>query len=573
MKKKILFTLLLFSSFVTYATHNRAGEITYQHLTGYTYKIQVVTYTKESSMQADRCSLKISFGDGDTVVFNRVNGPLGSLCGGTIPIGELVANDIKKNIYEGIHTYPGPNTYSITMEDPNRNAQICNLGNTPPDHLSFFLKTVLIINPFLPLNNSLVFLNPPVDNGCVGQCFYHNPVAFDRDGDSLYYSLVYCCYANGKPIPGYQFPPGVTAESINHTTGQFTWCDATVSCQYSIAIMVEEWKYLNGKYYFTGSVLRDMLIDIVPCQNKSPEMKKNPDSFVEVGSTFHYQASASDPDPDKLTLTASGGPFLLIPHATFNSTDTISNVTGDLNWKPDCSEIRLLPYPIIFKVNDNHSTLALSNYSVLNLRVIAPAVTLTVAPFAKTMRLSWTAAVCKDTSGSAPLKGYDIYRKMNCDTWVHQPGETGIPASAGYTWIGSTDAVTTNYTDTDNGLGLVIGKEYTYIIVAHYQNGALSYASNGACALITSIHELDNDIAVTIAPNPTNGNFTLVSEFFSSSKTTISIKNSLGQVVYTADVLMTKEGQAIDVNLKPGVYMLQVSNGKNTAVERMIINR
>jgi hypothetical protein len=222
-------------------------------------------------------------------------------------------------------------------------------------------------------------------------------------------------------------------------------------------------------------------------------------------------------------------------------------------------------------VIDNHSVLPLANSSVLNLLVIAPAVKLTVEPFAKTMRLSWTTAVCKDTTGPAPLKGYDIYRKMNCDTWVHQPGETGVPASAGYTWIGSTDAVTTNYTD--NWLGLATGKEYTYVIVAHYKNGALSYASNGACALITGIYETNNDIAVTIAPNPTKGSFTLVSEFFSNSTTTISIKNSLGQVVYTTDVFMTKDGQVIDVNLSPGPYMIQVSNRKGTAVKRMILNK
>jgi hypothetical protein len=295
MKKKILFTLLLLSCYGTYATHNRAGEITYQHITGYTYKIKVTTYTKQSSTQADRCSLTVFFGDGDTAVFNRVNGPLGGLCGGTIPIGELVANDIKKNIYEGNHTFPGPNTYNITMKDRNRNVSICNLGNTSSDELSFFLKTVLSINSFLPLNNSPVFFNPPIDNGCVGQCFYHNPAAFDKEGDSLYYSLV-PCYSDGVEIPGYQFPPGVTAQSIDHATGEFTWCDAAVSCQFNIAILVEEWKYVNGKYYFTGSVLRDMLIDIVPCQNKSPEMKKKQDAFVEVGNNFHYQVSASDPD-------------------------------------------------------------------------------------------------------------------------------------------------------------------------------------------------------------------------------------------------------------------------------------
>jgi hypothetical protein len=572
MEKKILSVLLLFVSCVAYATHNRAGEITYRHITGYTYKIQVITYTKESSKQADKCSLTIHFGDGDSAIYNRVNGTVGTLCGGAIPEGETIANDIKKNIYEGLHTFPGPNTFVITMEDPNRNANICNFGGAASDQLSFFLRTILIINPFLPPNNSLVFLNPPVDNGCQDQCFYHNPGAFDVDGDSLYYRLI-PCYANGNSIPVYQWPAGVTEESIDHSTGQFTWCVPTTLCQYSIAILVEEWKYLNGKRYFVSSTLRDMQIDIGSCTNRLPVLKKSPDSFVEVGSSFHYQVSASDPDPDKLTLTATGGPFLLSPAATFNSTDAISNVTGDMNWTPNCNEMQLLPYQVTFKVTDNHSTGQLPNFDALNILVVVPAVSVTAEPFAATMRLTWTAAICKDTVGPAALSGYDIYRKMDCDSWVHQPGETGVPASAGYAWIGSTDAVTTKFTDTNNGLWLMVGKKYTYIIVAHYKNGAQSYASAGVCALITGIDKVDNDMALTISPNPTNGSFTLVSEFYSNSKSTVSIKNSLGQIVYNADIFLTKAGQAFDLDLKTGVYMIQVSNGKNTAVKRVVINR
>lgn len=429
-----------------------------------------------------------------------------------------------------------------------------------------------MINPFLPLNNSPVFSNPPIDNGCVGQCFYHNPGAFDMDGDSLYYSLV-PCYGNGKPIPSYEFPPGVTAESIDHLTGQFTWCSPISVCQFDIAILVEEWKYLDGKRYFTGSVLRDVQIDIGTCQNHAPEMKKNSDAFVEVGNNFFYEVSATDPDPNKLTLKATGGPFLLTPAAVFTSTDAVSKVIGEMNWKPDCSQIRLLPYQVTFKVVDNHLTEQLINFEVLNVRVIAPAVQVTAEPFAKTMRLSWTEAICKDTTGVVGVAGYDIYRKMSCDNWVHQPGETGIPVSAGYTKIGSTNATTTKFIDTNNGLWLATGKEYTYIIVVHYKNGALSYASNGACALITSIHEMDKDIAVTIAPNPNKGTFTLISEFYANSKAIVSIKNGLGQIVYRADVFMTKEGQTFDVKLKPGVYIIQVSNEKAMTEKKVVVDQ
>ena len=59
------------------ASHNRAGEITYQWMSGYTYKITVVTYTKESS-PADRCELEIAWGDDKIDTILRVNGLMDS---------------------------------------------------------------------------------------------------------------------------------------------------------------------------------------------------------------------------------------------------------------------------------------------------------------------------------------------------------------------------------------------------------------------------------------------------------------------------------------------------------------
>ena len=191
---KKLYQIIVFVCFGiinTYATHNRAGEITYQHIAGFTYKITVTTYTKESSVNADRCELTILFGDGDSESVNRINGPFGNCTGGfpSGPRGESIGNDVKKNIYEVVHTYPGNGTYVLTMEDPNRNKEVCNIPNSIDK--SFFLRTELVINPFLGANSSPVLLNPPIDNACVGKCFEHNPGAFDSDGDSLSFSLSY----------------------------------------------------------------------------------------------------------------------------------------------------------------------------------------------------------------------------------------------------------------------------------------------------------------------------------------------------------------------------------------------
>lgn len=505
MKKILLFTLLCTIRLVSFATHNRAGEITYKHISGYTYKITVTTYTKESSKPADKCSLTIHFGDGDTNVFYRMNGPKGTLCNGSIPEGESLGNDVKKNIYEGIHTYPGPNTYVITMEDPNRNSQICNFSGSSSDQISFFLRTVLQINPFLPPNSSPTLLNPPIDNGCIGECFEHNPGAFDAEGDSLYYTLV-PCYGNGQPIAVFQFPENMTPESINHFNGDLIWCAPTKSCQYNVAILIEEWRLLAGKRYFVGSVLRDMQIDIGPCQNRAPVIKPVNDTCIAAGTSLYFNVYAEDPDANKLTLTATGGPLLFTPpqpKALFTSTPAIKNVTGTFGWTPDCSQIQLLPYQVTFKVTDNHPTDPLVNFESVFIRVVAPAVkNLTATPSGINMLLQWDKAPCGDTSGITRLSGYDLYRKNSCDTWVHDPCETGVPAYTGYTLIGSTDYKTTKFTDTNNGLGLIHGVNYSYIVVARYIDASQSYASTNTCAhlvrdvpIITNVSVLETDAA------------------------------------------------------------------------------
>ncbi|MDZ7648032.1 MAG: hypothetical protein U5K54_13120 [Cytophagales bacterium] len=53
----------------------------------------------------------------------------------------------------------------------------------------FYVETQIIIDPFLGCSNTPRLLVPPIDKGCTGAAFYHNPGAFDPDGDSLSFEL------------------------------------------------------------------------------------------------------------------------------------------------------------------------------------------------------------------------------------------------------------------------------------------------------------------------------------------------------------------------------------------------
>lgn len=481
MKKFLLSGIIILSVFSSaFATHNRAGEITYRWISGLTYEITVTTYTNTYNTTADRCEVTVYFGDGDSAVAPRINGP-STLCP-TTHDGEMITVNTKLNIYRTSHTYHGSYNFVITMEDPNRNAGVCNMPSSV--NTSFFLRTELNINPFLSPNSSPVLLNPPIDQACLGECFEHNPGAYDADGDSLYYRLS-SSYANGVPIPGWSYPPNMGPNSIDHRTGDLVWCTPTMICEYNVAIVIEEWKLLltTHQRYFAGSVLRDMQINVASCLNSPPVVSSLPDTCIVAGSQLTFNVTATDPEANVVTLSASGGPFLLSPPASFPTVSAVNSVTGTFSWTPGCSAVKLLPYLVTFKAEDNNPTTSLVNFESMFITVVAPAPTaLTAVPSGSSIVVGWTPSSCALTGGVNPLKGYLIYRKESCDPWMHSLCETGVPSYTGYTLIRTVNAATTSFTDNNGGAGLLHGVDYSYIVVAYYNDGSQSYASANVCA-------------------------------------------------------------------------------------------
>src|SRR5437868_6573863 len=116
------FCLLFFTQ--GFATHNRAGEITYEVLdcATLTYRVTITTYTKYcpacNPVPPDRISLdSVYWGDSPIPTsFPRV---------AYYDLGD----SIRKNIYVKTHNYNATGEYTISFTDPNRNADIVNIPN------------------------------------------------------------------------------------------------------------------------------------------------------------------------------------------------------------------------------------------------------------------------------------------------------------------------------------------------------------------------------------------------------------------------------------------------------------
>jgi gliding motility-associated-like protein len=504
MKRGFLIIFLLFV-FFSHATHNRAGEILYKRVAPFTatvsgivvpvynYTFQIHTYTEINSPggNADRCKLTLHLGDGDSIIVIRANGPAGPSsgdCSGTREGVEVNATT-KHNIYVGSYQYANAGIYRVYMFDPNRNGGVENVPNSI--NQPFYLESLLIINNFTGANSAPAFTSPPLDNACNGICFYHNPGAFDADGDSLSYELTYSRGIDqngtiGAGIPGYTYPLTGSGGSyeINPISGTLKWCSPQKAGEYNLAFIVREWrKNTAGIYVLIGYVLRDMQVKVIACAtNLPPDLIVPPDTCVVAGTLVTKTITVSDPNNgNMIKLYGFGGPFTSTsPLATLSDVFGATSYTTEFSWQTNCGMIRNQPYQVTLKAEDQQAPVKLVVFKSFNIRVVPPAIqNVSATPIGSTIKINWQLSNC--FSAANPIVKYEIYRKNDCNPIVFEPCASGPPTNQGYVLTGSTTAVMSEYTDTGNGQSLVVGQDYNYLVVAVYQDGSYSYASSTVC--------------------------------------------------------------------------------------------
>ena len=492
-----------------FATHNRAGEIYYKRIAPfskvimgnvvpvYMYSITLVKYTDDGPNIADRCVDTVYFGDGNRAVVYRENGFSCNKCNFQATCGELISSAqgyvVKKNVYSVIHEYSNTGTYYIRNFDRNRNEGVLNVPNSVQQ--PFYVEAMLVINFFTGANSSPVFGFPPIDRGCVGYCFEHNPGAYDPDKkDSLSYELTTVRGLNGQTIPGYTFPfagaPGTF--SIDPLNGKLSWCVPAYQGEYNIAFKVLEWrKNTSGQYELVGYVMRDMQVIINVCpKNVPPQITPIADTCVEAGTLVKRSLEVRDPNTGWLvSLQGEAGAFqAYAPPAVLGNTiatmDSLQNNTlkAQFEWQTGCQHIQNQYYRSVLKASDNGPTIQLVSFQNFNIRVLPPAVKqVSVYPQGSAMKISWQPVNCNPSTN--PLKGYEVYRIEYC---LNSNIPACAPAPPDNLWrlVGSVGVNQNTLTDLGFGTGLVAGQYYTYIVYAVYSDGVRSIASAPKCGLL-----------------------------------------------------------------------------------------
>lgn len=507
LSKRVVFSFLFFLTLLSesWATHLRAGEITAVRVncSGRTYRITITVYIDtQSPIQLGGAEEILYFGDSTFIEVPETM---------TVPRPDLGPN-MGMATFTIEHTYSGPGRYLIRYAEPFRNKGVINLDN--PLNTMFYLETSIIIDPFVGCDNAPLLLVPPIDKACTGAAWFHNPGAYDLDGDSLSYDLAVPLMEKGTPVANYRLPnarefydvaniPYATANEagtgqpefkINPKTGTITWDAPGAQGEYNIAFYIKQWRKINGVWILLGFVERDMQIVVEDCENQRPELVVPTDICVEAGTEINQDIFAFDPDSDSVKLEAfsevfivNPSPAMMIPgpnngNVKHKASSPTSHAKWVFNWKTDCAHVKDQPYQVVFKVTDKPAQgVKLIDFKTWNIRVVAPAPVwkdVSVDLATRSATVEWEPYICGGTA-----ERMEVWRRV--DQYVFEPPEcvTGMPDFLGYTKIAELPMGTRSYHDTNGGLGLAAGAQYCYRLVAVFKlpEGGESYLSKDTC--------------------------------------------------------------------------------------------
>lgn len=479
--KIILFAIFLFNfQFSALATHIRAGDLTSERVAGngLTYRFTLTIYRDIGGVAANS-SVTFVFGDGTSGDAN-------------IASQRMIQNQTEVITYTITHTYAAPNEYKVGVAIDNRNSDILNISNSV--NTPFYIQSTFLISPFLGFNRSPILTIPPIDLAASRQRFVHNPGAIDPDGDSLSYVLVNCKKAKDIDVDGYRLLDdgsfGAQNEAgnapakltLNPITGDLIWDAPLQPGQYNVAFFVNEWR--NG--VLIGRVNRDMQIIVRDIRNKRPQIIIPRDTCVVAGTLIQSVIRATDPDRDRINLTASGSLFTLVSPSNRATFDTIrsqppnGNLSGNFRWQTTCNDISRQPYTVVFRSEDFPSPISgkLVDIQTWTIRVVAPQPTLQSAVLntqTNNVTLNWATYPCPTANASMT-----IWRRVGSMPFTPSVCQTGL---TGYTQIGEVPIGTTNFVDTGT---LQRGLTYCYRIFATFptpKNGE-SPASQEFCITV-----------------------------------------------------------------------------------------
>ncbi len=411
-KKIIIFLMVLFSALEVSATHLLGGIMTYRYIgrTGANqenaiYEITITVYRDCLNGQADFDGAKTSVDPLELGVYydnlswkETIDLYLLQRTKVLPPNGGVQCNFsanvcIEEGIYIKRIIVPANQGFHFWYQRCCRNSQ----NNLSDDYGQSYYCYIPPTTQYR--DNSPVINGVPAPYVCVGDTVSYSNAATDADGDSLVYSLEQPWtggtqnspkppppFAMSLPLPlagykaGYSFGSPFGAGgilTINSQTGLTTLLAPKVG-QFSFAVVVKQYRKINGVWVYLSEIRRDLqLIAIVCTPNKKPfvsvtgiaDGKGGYNYSVEAGDKLCFNITYVDPDYNvnpngqKLMSFKYFGDILNGTNGYTGNKATITklasnsaNIIYEFCWQTTCvpnSLARTYPYPFTITVSDS----------------------------------------------------------------------------------------------------------------------------------------------------------------------------------------------------------------------------
>lgn len=146
--------------------------------------------------------------------------------------------------------------------------------------------------------------------------------------------------------------------------------------------------------------------------------------------------------------------------------------------------------------------------------------------------------------------------------------------NAGATYLWSTGETTQTIQVDSTGVGL--GTKEIWVEVADAFTCANSDTITITFDACIGVSDLDEQWSVRVFPNPSEGNFVLTLNAYSSQPVDVRIYNSLGSQVYALPGIVVNGSKAIDVNLgsvPEGIYFISVQGDAINFIRKVVIGK
>ncbi len=570
---KKIFLLIILISLLNhlYGTHIQGGEIIARQVPNapLTFEIIVISYT-DSDSQVEFGGGVLRFGDD-----NVQNGPFTTT--------QESFGTTRKVSFTVTHTFLAPSAagYLVSYQEDFRNNFIININDGNSVQTSFYIETLVVMDPFLGPNSTPYFTAVPNQHAIIGQKYLHNPSAYDPDGDLLTYRFVDVKRATQTVVGGYRslidptfytnFSQGNEALdgeptlTIDRFTGEIVWdapgditnkedpsyCSA--KAEYAVAIAVDEWRKVGGTWRKMGFVTRDYQIIVCSDGSAIPLEGLPKDTCITAGNTLSKAVSISESEYGPIYLYGSGIPFEL------GATIELAGETLEINWETSCTQAGESPYQIQILLSNN-SNPSFNDYHTWNVNILGPEVTgLSIADQQDgSVVLTWDPYSCPNADSIEIWRKEGPFQGDACDLVD--------PADQEFSLAGIVAASQQAFTDADLPSG-TNRSDFSWHLKATFSNDQNSLNDLISVLTGTKPQVLSN---FSLFPNPTNGVVFIQRDHRVKH---FRIMNISGQLMMEGDL---KSNSIDNLNvLEDGIYIMSLLDEKQNQVygTRLLIQK